>query len=269
MSSQPRPLRTWLAWSYLDAPIQGTTKPLFYQCYDREIAVRTGELVTETFLVKALSSEGTMAREIVGNRIAQVAGLRTPEPAIVFVSRSVAAQVDRARKASGRFSNQRPGRAAGALQFASSNVSSLSQVPRLLAEDALRLYVFDMLALHTDRTEQNPNCAITEDGLIVYDFERCFVEDDEDEPRMWPLWHGATHGLGPLHMFYTGLRRAKGVRQMARRVINAMTDSRLSVCLADLPAPWMPEGQRIVRHVKTVKEHADEFVEDVVRSLNS
>jgi hypothetical protein len=264
----PRPLRTWLAWSYSDAPLQGQTKPLFYRCISREAWVNGDESELATFLVKALKSDIPMTREVVGNRIAELAGLTTPEPAKVLLPKRTAESVDAARREAGVFSSQQPGWVSGARQFNALNVMTLADVPRILLDQALRLYTFDMLALHADRKERNPNCAMTAEGLMVYDFEQCFSEEPRFVPEDCPHWRVATVALGREHMFYTGLCGAKNVRQTARRVVSAMTDRRLEGCLEGLPRTWVPEGERIVAHVKNVRNHADEFVDDIVRSLS-
>ena len=251
--------------SYLGAPKQGQRKPLFYECLSRRDP-RGKASEAGTFLVKALSHHAPMVREIVGNRIAGLAGLRTPEPALVFLVPELARRADEARKAAGVFSAQKAGWTSGARQFNATNVMALRDVPAHYRDDALRLYVFDMLALHTDRVERNPNCAITRQGLMVFDFEQCFMEPNS-VPEDCPHWAVATAGLGGRHMFYTGLRGAERVRQTARRVVEAMTESRLEACLMGLPNRWVPEGKRIVAHVRNVRNHADEFVDDIVRSL--
>ena len=262
------PLNVWVAWSYLGAPLQGQRKPLFYGCLNRNALVLRDAFEFGTFLVKALDSDIPMAREVVGNRIAEVAGLRTPEPAIILLGKKLAKSVDDARREAGVFSAQQPGLVSGVRQFNATNVMSWAEVPNVLQEDALKLYIFDMLALHADRAERNPNCAVTADGLIVYDFEQCFSDEPRLVPLECPLWTVATTALGPNHMFYTGLRGTKNVRQVARQTIRAMTDSRLRACLQGMPRKWLPESERIVAHVKNVRDHADEFVEDIVRSLS-
>lgn len=138
----------------------------------------------------------------------------------------------------------------------------------MLQEEAIRLYTFDMLVLNADRVERNPNCAVTADGLMVYDFEQCFAEEPRFLPEDWVPWRVATDGLGVEHMFYTGLRGAKNVRKTARWVVQAMTDTRLQACLEGLPRRWVPEGKRIVAYMANVRNHADEFVDDIVRSLS-
>ena len=218
--------------------------------------------------MKALDNDIPMAREVVGNRIAELAGLRTPEPARIWLDRRVAASVDAARREAGVFSAQRAGWVSGARQFNATNVMSWTDVPKILQEEALRLHIFDMLALHADRVERNPNCAVTSGGLMVYDFEQCFSEEPRFVPESCPHWKVATTLLGSKHMFYTGLREVTNARQTARRVIQGMTDRRLEACLQGLPRRWMEEGERIVAHVKNVRSHADEFVDDIVRSLD-
>ncbi len=216
-------------------------------------------------MVKALDSAIPMTREIVGNRIAEVAGLRTPEPGLIFLDRGIVARVDAARCSAGIFSKQHAGWVSGARQFNATNVLAWVEVTTLLQNEALLLYIFDMLALHSDRVERNPNCAATSGGLMVYDFEQCFSE----EPRFvqdCPHW-AATTELGSKHMFYTALRGTANVRRTARRVIQAMTDSRLQACLQGLPRGWMEEGKRIATHIQNVRNHSDEFVDDIVRSL--
>lgn len=264
----PPPLTTWIALGYLEAPVQGTTKPLFYQCVSEIVSADT-----ETFLVKSLSSYEPMAREIVGNRLAQLVGLRTPIPALIEMPEGLAERVNELRRDAGTFTNQRSGLAAGALQFSANNIMPLSGVASEMREDALKLFVYDMLAWHDDRTDRNPNCAVTADGLIVYDFERCFIEmepdeEDESEPKL-PPWDAASGKYASCHMFYTGLKGATEVAQMVDEVLGAMTDEGLAKCLEGLPQEWKPEGERIIRHIEAVKEHADDFVESISRSLRT
>jgi len=203
-----------------------------------------------------------------GNWLAQIAGLNTPEPALVFIDRMVADSVNETMRSRGRYMNIREGLAPGVALFASASAVPVMRLPDLDLESAMRLFAFDMLALNADRKEVNPNCAITTNGLIVFDFEQCF----DDEPRFVdqgvPLYAVASRGLGNQHMFYTSLKGRTGIRRTARLVVSAMTNRRLEKCVGSLPPEWQVEGARIAEHIVFVRTHADEFVEDIGRSLS-
>lgn len=190
----------WKAQAFVKAARQGNTKPLFYECvpFYNDLS---SESSPATFLVKALKCRSLMTRELVGNRLAQIAGLMTPEPAIICLQRDLAAKVDELLRSKGIFSSQRSGLVVGVRQLPPASSTKWLNVPATYQKDAARLYVFDMLTLNSDRTEGNPNCALVSDRILAFDFEQCFGDNPRFVEEGTPPWLVTTNDLGRHHMF--------------------------------------------------------------------
>lgn len=247
---------------YLGQPGRGQTRPYYFGCYEVETNIY------DAYLIKYSSEPEPLARESVGNALARFGGLKTPDPAVSIVSPVLVENVKHMFQREGKYSNQVQGHGAACRVFRSGQESALDDLPMTHPLEALRLYIFDMVSGNSDRVRHNPNCTVGSKGLIVFDFEQCFALDQREiVPSDIEPWRVATGGLGVTHMYHTRLIGANGVRKEVRTMLEKFTDLRLNQILDEIPRTWIPEAQRIVNHVKIIREHADDFISDVAESL--
>ncbi len=257
--------RHWIAFREVGTPNKGVTNPAFFSC-ELEVAGETSVPEIATLLVKPGDGD-QCAREIVGANLARIGGLRVPEPGVVSLPEGLIDSLRRVLPTSGRYSNFENGVAVGSWRVLLTPVASVLDLPDERRDEALRLYVYDMLARNEDRAVRNPNCAYTAEGLIVFDFEQCFLMDLRFVPEDVEVWTAASRGgLGKYHMFYAALR-GQDVRPIARDLLDRFSQEDLEDWPSRLPDPWRSEARRIVQHIRIILLNAELFLDDLQRSL--
>lgn len=203
-----------------------------------------------------------------GNALARLTGLRTPDPVVALMGETMANEVNDMFRKMNRFPNMIAGHCPGCRQFRAGQESMLMDIPMRDAKSALTLYIFDMLSGNSDRVIRNPNCTVDSTGLIVYDFEQCFSLDEREmfDP-LRPAWLVSNHGLGRTHMFHSKLVGLPDVETEVKRILGKLSTRTLRTIESELPDAWRPEASRIIGHVKMIRDHADDFIKDIVESL--
>jgi hypothetical protein len=137
--------------------------------------------------------------------------------------------------------------------------------PSMIGE-ALALFEFDMLAQNADRVEANPNCTIDANGLLVFDFEQCFVLDGR-LLKNGDSWSPCARGLAPYHMMHSVLV-GKVSKEQIGLTLDRIDVSALDNLKSKLPEEWQDEAERIMGHIASVKAHSSEFKEDIWKALS-
>lgn len=253
---------------FLGLAEQGRTTPFFCEAWRTSNAGKqTIAIYKQEFLVKAIGSPEPMCREVFGNLIARVFGLRTPEPAVVYVPEDVLGPALGNLRIAGRWCSASSGLAAACRRVnISSSVPVLDALKFRHPKDALQLFIYDMLAQNGDRTPANPNCAETADGLVVYDFEQCFSLDG-DKMAEGSAWLPCQRGLAGFHFCRPFLAGTKPRKVELTRAVLRLTEERLSKMIKAMPNEWKPEGERIKDHILLIRENLDEFAEDILSAL--
>ena len=220
-----------------------------------------------TTLVKPSAEVAPQVREYLGNLLASEFGLHTPMPYIVRFEvddqRALRRHYDRER----RFLPQVPPELAGSLKVRlGTNVPIATSLDPDLVSPACRLFAFDMLTHYADRTEANPNCSWSGEGLLVFDFEQCCPPD----PRFMepgPIWTPCARGLAPVHLLTRHLQGRNVDLSFLRASLQHLADAEWRNLVEELPVTWHDEAHRMLDHVATVADHAAEFENDLREGL--
>ena len=249
----------------------GRTRPLIVSCVQRD---DDGQITgTQDMLLKALGlpevTDTGLFAEYFGSQLAIEFGIDAPRSYVVHLDEAlIVASAQRLKEWS---LAPRPGRAVG-LEF----LRGIAPISRAVIvkqpdeiQDAARVYAFDMLIQNPDRREEKPNCGNFRGKLLAFDHEMAFS-------FLYPLIGISDPWVIPpvlarQHVFYRGLSAAAvgdgridwgGILDALRAV-----DDRVEELVGFLPVDWRVHGDRVVAHIRTVRNHAVEFERAIRESL--
>ena len=244
-------------------PKQGSKDPVFVECECDE----TPSGMRLQALVKPSGDVEPQVREYLGNRLARGFGLFTPSPLVVRFEREDLDSFRHHYTRERRFLPQMPPELAGSVKVRlGTNVPLTTSLGPDLYPSAWRLFAFDMMTHYADRTEANPNCSWSSEGLMVFDFEQCFPPD----PRLMdagPIWTPCGRGLARVHFLYRHLSGRTADFSFLEKALEAVSGTEWRKLVEALPESWHEEAHRILDHVATVADHAAEFGEDLRAGL--
>lgn len=141
-------------------------------------------------------------------------------------------------------------------------------IPSELRDQALETFAFDALIENPDRRRANPNVLVGSSAICLIDHGDAFsfyFAIGGPRPDPWKV-----AGLPFLrdHIFYRRLKRLDGSLERFRRALVAIGDADLDEMIESLPSEWQSARLGIViEHLRKVRDHADEFVEQVQGAL--
>jgi hypothetical protein len=206
--------------------------------------------------------------ELVASRLAEHFGILVPEPAAVEITPEF-----------GRLlANSQPHLASAlhssvGLNFGSRVINPMStwfvgrMIPEAMAGDAMKIFAFDALIQNPDRRVERPNLFTQGDDLYLFDHESSFSFVLAIGGSAAP-WNLEREAYLRNHVFYGKLKSKKLDLSEFRSRLKALTETELERIRREIPASWMHEDfDRIKAHLSAVREHAEEFIEQVKRSL--
>jgi len=244
----------------------GRTSPLLCGCSDQHGAP-SGE-----FVVKLLGRPDTggcgALFEIVASRLANHFGILVPEAAAVDVTPDFARLLSDSLPALVPAINASVG-----LAFATRVISPMSTwfvgrtIPEVMFAHATKIFAFDSLIQNVDRRTEKPNLFTQGDDLYIYDHENSFSFLFALSVGSKP-WILEQDTYLDNHPFYSRLKSKKLELGDFRERLAMLKDDALLKIRRDIPHEWIHEHlNRIEAHLTEVREHADEFVEQVIRRL--
>lgn len=207
--------------------------------------------------------------ELYASMLAKYFDVLVPDPAIILIendlAEAVAAAVNHSRHADII-------RKSVGLNFGSlftTNISSWpvdEHVPAVMQEDAARIFAFDALIQNPDRHFANPNLGICGDQLIVFDHELAFSFLSAIFPASEP-WNIAAEDYLGNHVFARSLRGTRCPQDLLERLRN-LSDAQIQEFAEQIPESWDTDGlSTIEAHLRLMREHAEEFAEEVTKRL--
>lgn len=134
-------------------------------------------------------------------------------------------------------------------------------------QTALDIFAFDALIQNPDRRFNNPNLFIRGDGLLIFDHETAFSFVLALFPSA-TAWKLASQPYLTDHVFYRRLKSKPIDLTGFTASLGGLSDGLLKEIMADVPAEWNNDNlPKIERHLRTVRDHAGEFAEEVRRFL--
>ncbi len=240
----------------------GRSRPGLFRC-ESEDGQPKGDYVVK---LRADLEGGAMALafEAVAAMMARRLGLSTPDPAIVEIDSNLADAVEVIDSAAADAFRRSTGSNFGSkLVTGKRTWGSDEMIPTELRESALEVLAFDALLQNPDRRKDNPNLLVGADEMYLIDHEVAFSFLYDVGPADEP-WKVGTLGFLRDHVFYRRLKRRGGSLDRFRGKLAALADEDIEAMVEVLPPAWREDRlDRVTDHIKAVRDHADEFVEQV------
>lgn len=247
----------------------GRTKPLVIECeFSKEnLPIR------KTFLVKALGlpeiTPSALYCELLGNLIAQEFGIETPEPAVVNFSEDFT----RITKSVlwERNLQLKSGLAVGCEYFSQgfTSVKSDMYLSKEQFEHAVLIYGFDLFCQNPDRVVNNPNCALKDNKIIAFDFEKSLnfiypLFGQQPEP-----WEISKLNFAQNHVFRSNLKAKEKEINWQPLVGKAkqINKEKLEEICSFVPEEFGNYTDKICKHFLTIADHSDKLEFELQRSL--
>jgi hypothetical protein len=212
--------------------------------------------------------ESGLLNELFAARLARHFGLTSPEPALIAIDQALVDLV----------ANTQPSQAARirgsvGLNFGTRALSAVSIwpidkfIPEAMWQAAVDIFAFDALVQNPDRRFGNPNLFTRGDSLLIFDHETAFSFLVALFPSATP-WKLDDQRYLTDHVFYRRLKSKQIDLTGFTASLGGLSDALLEGIVADVPAEWNNGNvPKIERHLRTVRDHAGEFAEEVRRFL--
>jgi hypothetical protein len=242
----------------------GRTTPALLNCED-ESGRSAGDWVVK---LRGSVRQTGLLRELLGNRLASHFDLPTPEPALITLETALVDLIAIADRSKAVVIKGSIG-----LNFGSREMIGYIEwpvdmrIPDAIWQTAANVFAFDALVQNPDRRFTNANLFVKGDSLLVFDHETAFSFLDEIFPSTTPWMLRSERYLAD-HVFYRQLKsKTVDLTDFTSHLID-LSDAVLDQILAEAPAEWNNEdGQKIAQHLCGVRDHAEEFAEQVRRFL--
>jgi hypothetical protein len=268
------PLQFWdvEADTYQRSMSTGRTSPVLCSCTGRlcqpGYADDGGNTTSDLFVVKICQGEMTQQKrlcEFLCGLLGQALEVPVVMPAVVRIPPGL----------SGAFPERlRAFIAAGCeAQFGSQFVPRGSTYPvdkvieNRLLQPAWSVFAFDMLIQNSDRQAVRPNLLTHGDALTALDHDMAFpflLPLLEAHADPWELHQQTARE----HVFYKGLRgKAVDIEPFMGR-LRQLDDDALEVIARAVPDEWTSNDvERVIEHVRSVRDNADRFAFELRRTL--
>lgn len=252
------------AVSFLRFMSSGRTSPALCGCEDNA-GSEAGEYVVK---LRGAIRDGGSANELISSLMAVYFGLACPAPAIIRMSPPLIQLIAEFDPSKSQISN-----ASAGLNFGSKALIGYStwpvdnMIPEYLRQRAAEIFAFDALLQNPDRRFNNPNLFIKGDEFVVFDHELAFSFLLDVFPSSSP-WILDRQVYLRDHVFYRQLKSKSLDLTGFTTALSNVEDSVLEGLFADIPQEWKNEsGLRIQEHLISMRDHAEEFAEQVRRFL--
>ncbi len=209
-----------------------------------------------------------LLNELLGAKLAAYFGLASPLPALIFLEQSLAELIVSAYPSKTTEIEGSVGLNFGTQALIGFNTWPVDKhIPEIQWDAAVEIFAFDALIQNPDRRHSNPNLLTKGDTVVIFDHEVAFsfLLDIFPSPSPWDL-----NGQGYLaeHVFYRQLKSQPiDLTTFTTRLIDLSEDT-LEEIFADVPPEWNnTNGPRIAQHLTEMRDHAEEFAEQIRRFL--
>jgi hypothetical protein len=242
----------------------GRTTPALFSCED-ESGAAAGEFVIK--LRGSVLQAGSL-KELIGSRLASHFDLPVPQPAVIMLEQALADLIIATDQSKSAIIEESVG-----LNFGSKEVIGFStwlvdrKIPSSMWQTAVEIFAFDALVQNPDRRFGNSNLMVKGDNLLIFDHEIAFSFLLDILPSPTP-WRMERQQYLTDHVFYRQLKsQAIDLTNFTSRLAH-LSETDLDHIFAEAPAEWNNEdAQKIVMHLGTMRDHAEEFAEEVRRFL--
>jgi hypothetical protein len=257
-------IQTLTAVQFTRFMTSGRTSPALCGCEDVS-SNAAGDYVVK--LRGAVQQRG-LTNELLGARLAAHFELSSPPPALIMLEPAMAELI-----ASTDLSKAEMVRGSIGLNFGTQVLIGFStwpvdkHIPEAMQEAAVDLFAFDALLQNPDRRNSNPNLLAGGDTIMIFDHEIAFSFLLDLFPSLTP-WNLDRQGYLTDHVFYRQLKAQKIDLTRFTAKLDGLSGTVLEEIFADVPQEWNNEnGPKISQHLLTVRDHSEEFAEQIRRFL--
>jgi hypothetical protein len=242
----------------------GRTSPALCGCEDHAGA-KVGEYVVK---LRGSIGESGLLNELCAAKLAGHFGLASPEPALIAIEQVLVDLV-------GTTGSSLAERFAGSvgLNFGTRALTGVSiwpvdkNIPDAMWQGAVDIFAFDAMVQNPDRRFSNPNLFTRGDSLLVFDHETAFSFLAALFPSATP-WKLDDQQYLANHVFYRKLKSKPIDLTGFTASLGGLSDALLEGIVADVPPEWNNGNlPKIEQHLRTLRNHAGEFAEEVRRFL--
>jgi hypothetical protein len=259
-------LRRLIATQFVRVMESGRTGPILCGCADQD-GNDAGDFVVKLRQRMSTGVRGLL-HEFLGSRLASHFGIMVPEPVGVSIEPEFAeALADRDALLAASL------QASIGLNFGSRILNPVSiwlvnrLIPAAMWRDAVNIFALDALMQNPDRRTDNPNVLTQDDNIFVYDHEASFsflfAVVKSDEP-----WNIEREMYLANHVFYKRLKGKEIDLKDFEERLNALSPGPWAEIRDEIPDEWHhADFDEIEMHLRGVRDHAGEFVQQVRRWL--
>lgn len=273
-------LETWEAERFEEVKTFGRTLPLVIEC-SRYFPDGKSEISEENnvssikhkclMLVKGQNKEIStrgLFNEVCGNLVAREFGVTTPRPALINIGEDFVNALNISE--STRHVELTPGIAAGCEYIpgiAPVTPAGIRNNEELA--DAQAIYGVDLLIQNPDRRIDKPNCSLYRGGIIAFDFELGFSFLLSLPSFIAEPWKVDIHGIANKHIFFGELRHRRSELDWSPfiKYLKLLTPELFSELFSSIPSEWNIHIKPVTIHLTSVRDHALQFEEALIRSL--
>jgi hypothetical protein len=257
-------IQTLTAVQFTRFMTSGRTSPALCGCED-EFGASAGEYVIK---LRGSVHERGLLCELLGAKLADHFELASPAPALVVLEPSLTELIANTDESKANIVRESAG-----LNFGTQLLIGFStwpvdkQIPEAMRQAAINVFAFDALLQNPDRRHANPNLLTSGDTIMVFDHEVAFsfLLDLFPSSRPWDL---SDQAYLSDHVFYRQLKSQRIDLTRFTAKLNQLSNEILEEIFADIPPEWNNEnGPKISEHFSSVRDHAEEFAEQIRRFL--
>lgn len=259
------PIPVLQAVSYQRTMVSGRTKPCLFLCEDSSSGL-SGEYVVK--LKAGLETqENGLTAELIASQLATVLDVQTPEFAIINVDSLLAEAVSEVILAKKILES-------GGLNFGSKVITGgfdtwpiLKSIPLSLLQTAAEIFAFDAMIQNPDRRVLKPNILWKADQLFIIDHEMAFSFVYAIGLPTDP-WQVSSLGWLSDHLFYHQLKGREIKLDRFAGALEAVSEDIISGIISNIPMEWRNDNMaKIQNHIMQISTHANEFIDEVRRTL--
>jgi hypothetical protein len=212
-------------------------------------------------------SQRSLCCEYFGNAIAREMRLNTPAPYLLNLPQDAANAMNSDGRLRAAGVTIPPGLAVGSEWLRPGTTPGLA--PRLIgiqAEEAARIYAYDLMLQQPDRTVRNPNLIEVRGHFVAIDFETSCSFLFDVLPDVAP-WRVSKAPYVKDHFFRS--RLSPDTVDWRALIFSMLTLDleRISVEILTLPRAWHDDCARTIRHIEILKDRSTDLIWEIIRTL--
>lgn len=206
--------------------------------------------------------------EYFGNAIAREMGLHTPTPHMIDIDSATASAINSDSRVRGAGLTIPNGMAVASEWLRPSTAPATGQhLGGVQAEEAARIYAYDLMLQQPDRTVTNPNVIEVRGHFVAIDFETsCSFLFSIGSSA--PPWRVSSLPYARNHFFRSRLRRdTVDWRALVGQMLS-LDVSHIAACVPGLPSSWHDDCERVLDHIQRLRDRMDDLAWEIISTVD-